>query len=163
VEALNRVNQLLSDPNIAVINQGLRDVQSVTAELSANRAIIAETRYAIRDAQLALQSIDQTADEITKLAQDSQTLVNGDAKRALNDIAATAQEIKATAADVRVAVAQVTEPTAEFAQTGLPQITAAVISLQEAAESVKRLSTEINESPVGLLQRGSSREMEVRR
>ncbi|HEX8570672.1 MAG TPA: MlaD family protein [Caulobacteraceae bacterium] len=163
VEALNRVNRLLSDQNIAVLNQGLRDVQGVTAELNANRAVIGETRLAIRDAQLALASIDQTADEITRLASDSRNLVNGDAKRALADVASTAQEIKASAAEVRASINQITEPTAEFARTGLPQITATVVQLQSAAESVERLTDEINRSPTGLLSRGRAREVEVAR
>ena len=163
VEALNRVNRLLSDQNIAVLNQGLRDVQGVTAELNANRAVITETRMAIRDAQLALQSIDQTADEITKLATDSQQLVNGDAKRALADVAETAREIKASAAEVRASIDAITEPTAEFARTGLPQITATVVQLQSAAESVERLTEEINRSPSGLIGRGRGREVEIAR
>ena len=163
VEALNRVNRLLSDQNIAVLNQGLRDVQGVTAELNANRAVIAETRYAIRDAQAALQSIDATADEITKLANDSQQLVNGDAKRALADVADTAKEIKASAAEVRASIDQITTPTAEFARTGLPQITSSVVQLQSAAESVERLTDEINRSPRGLLGRGRGREVEIAR
>jgi phospholipid/cholesterol/gamma-HCH transport system substrate-binding protein len=163
VEALNRVNRVLSDQNIQVLSASMRDVQAVTAELNANRAVIGETRYAIRDAQLALQSIDQTADEITKLAQDSQQLVNGDAKRALGDIAETASEIKLAARDVRGSIDQITGPTAEFAQTGLPQITASVVSIQAAAESVQRLTDQINQSPRGLLSRGAGREVEVPR
>jgi phospholipid/cholesterol/gamma-HCH transport system substrate-binding protein len=105
--------------------------------------------------------VDQTTDEVIKLVQDSQGLVNGDAKKALADVAAAAAEIKTTAADVRASIQQVTEPSTEFARTGLPQITVAVASLQEAAESVQRLTDQINQSPTGLLTRRPSRELEV--
>jgi phospholipid/cholesterol/gamma-HCH transport system substrate-binding protein len=161
--SLDNVNQLLSEENVAVLSATMRDVNAVTAELNANRALIRETRLAILQARTALQTIDGTADEITRLANDSRNLVNCDAKRALADVAETAQEIKASAAQVRASIDQIAEPTAEFARTGLPQITASVVQLQSAAESVERLTNEINRSPTGLLSRGRAREVEVAR
>ena len=77
--------------------------------------------------------------------------------------AETAAEIKATARELRASVQQVTEPAADFAQTGLPQVTTAVASLQEAADSVQRLTAQINASPTGLLTRRPARELEVPR
>lgn len=168
VESLDRVNTLLSDQNLNVISRTVTDVQTLTAEIAANRALIGETRLtladtrrAIADAQTALQGVDQTTDEVIQLVQDSQNLVNGDAKAALADVASAAEEIKVAARDVRASVQQVTGPTTEFAQTGLPQITAAVASLEEAADSVQQLAQQINESPTGLLTRRRARELEV--
>ena len=161
VSALDQVNELLDDENIQVLNTALRDVQGLTAELNANRAMIRESRATLQSATAALQTIDATAAEISKLAVDGQTLVQGDARRTLSEIASTATELRATAADVRQSVAQVTGPTTEFAQTGLPQITQSVAALQQAAESVQRLTDQINQSPTGLLTRRPSREKEV--
>jgi phospholipid/cholesterol/gamma-HCH transport system substrate-binding protein len=168
VESLDRVNTLLSDQNLQSLSRSVTDVQTLTSEIAANRAVIGETRLAIadargaiRDAQTALQGVDQTTSEVIELVESSQNLVNGDAKRALADVAATAAEIRTAAADVRASVAQITEPTAEFTRTGLPQITAAVASLQEAADSVQQLAVSINESPTGLLTRRPARELEV--
>ena len=163
VEALDQVNKLLADENVQVLNQGIRDLQAVTAELSANRAAIGETRRAIAEANQALQTIDATAADIGRLATSSQQLVEGDAKRTMQEIAATATEIRTTAADVRQSVQAVTGPTTEFATTGLPQITQSVIAIQEAAESVQRLTNQLNQSPTGLIGRKPGREKEVAR
>lgn len=54
IEALDRVNRVLSDKNIKTFSASLSDVQAVTAELRERKEIIA-------DAQKALQSIDATA------------------------------------------------------------------------------------------------------
>jgi phospholipid/cholesterol/gamma-HCH transport system substrate-binding protein len=168
VDALDRVNLLLSDQNLRTISATVGNVGTLTDEIAANRAIvgetrlaIADTRAAIRDAQTALQGVDKTTSEVISLVNDSQDLVNGDAKRALADVAQAAEEIRTAARDVRVSIQQVTEPSTEFARTGLPQINAAVVSLQEAADSVQRLTERINESPTGLLSRRPARELEV--
>jgi len=170
VNALERVNQLLSDQNLRLMSRSLADVQAITGEVAANRAIIGETRLtvaqtraAIVDAQAALQGVERTTDEVIELVESSQDLVEGDARRALADVADTAAEIKAASRELRASVQQVTEPTAEFAQTGLPQITTAVASLQDAADSVSRLTDQINQSPTGLLSRRPARELEVPR
>jgi phospholipid/cholesterol/gamma-HCH transport system substrate-binding protein len=62
IEALDRVNRVLSDENIKTFSASLSDVQAVTAELRERKAIIA-------DAQKALQSIDATAQSITEVGQ----------------------------------------------------------------------------------------------
>lgn len=170
VDALDRVNLLLSDQNLRTLSTSLADVQAVTGEVAANRSVIgearltvAQTRAAIADAQAALKGVERTTDEVIELVNSSQGLVEGDAKRVLADAAATAQEIKASARELRASVQQVTEPAANFAQTGLPQVTTAVASLQEAADSVQDLTEQINRSPTGLLSRRPARELEVPR
>ena len=162
VEALDQVNKLLADENVRVLNQGIRDLQAVTAELSANRAAIGETRAAITQANKALQTIDGTAAEISRLATSSQQLVEGDAKRTMQEIAATAAEIRTTAADVRTSVQAVTGPTTEFATTGLPQITAATVQLQSAAEALERLANELQASGAGAVLKPKSEELKVK-
>lgn len=170
VDALDRVNLLLSDQNLRTLSRSLADVQTVTGEVAANRGVIGETRLtiaqtraALADAQAALQGVERTTDEVIELVNSSQGLVEGDARRTLADAAATAAEIRASARELRASVQQVTEPAADFAQNGLPQVTTAVASLQEAAEGVQRLTAQINASPTGLLTRRPARELEVPR
>src|SRR6185369_4983927 len=61
IEALDRVNRVLSDQNIKTFSASLSDVQSVTAELRERKAIIA-------DAQSAIQRLDAAAGEIQELS-----------------------------------------------------------------------------------------------
>ncbi|MFX4963531.1 hypothetical protein ABTC07_19835, partial [Acinetobacter baumannii] len=66
----------------------------------------------------------------------------------LNDAAG---EIKATATDIRSTVAKLQGPTSDFASSGLPRITQAIVSLQQAAESLNRVVQEIEANPQGVI------------
>jgi phospholipid/cholesterol/gamma-HCH transport system substrate-binding protein len=79
--------------------------------------------------------------------------------KTLGDAAAEAKE---TAHDARVLMAKLQAPTTDFATTGLPQITAAVIELQSAAESLERLVNEIQRSPSAALGKPAAKEMKVK-
>lgn len=155
IEALDRVNNVLSDKNIKTFSAALGDVQAVTAEMRERKEVIA-------DAQKALQSIDQTAQSITELANSADGLVNGDAKRTLKELGDAAAELKAAAKDARGMVGKLEGPTSDFATTGLPQLSAAIVTLQSAAESLDRLVGEVEQNPRGALSKAPAKEVEVK-
>ena len=155
VEALDRVNRLLSDNNVRTFSSALEDIHSVTGELAQRRAIIA-------DAQHTLQSIDQTAQRVTVLVDSSNQLVNGDAKKTLGDLAGAAQEIRAAAKDTRTLVSQLQGPSADFATNGLPQLTSAISSLQTATESLNRVVSEAEQSPQAFIGKTPAKEVKVK-
>ncbi len=155
VESLNRVNRILSDDNIKSFTATLNNVRDVTAELKARKQLISDADQSIKD-------IDLTAQSIKQLSDSSNQLVNTDGKRTLHEAADAADQIKAAAADARVLVDKLQGPTADFANNGLPQLTAAVASLQKAADSLNRLAIEAQESPQGLLNKSKPREVEVK-
>ena len=155
IEALDRVNRVLSDDNIKTFSAAIDDVQSVTAELRERKAIIA-------DAQKALQSIDATAQSITDLSKSTQNVVDGDGKRSIKELADAAQEIKAAAKDARGMISKLDGPTSDFATTGLPQLSQAIVTLQSAAESLDRLVGEVEQNPRGLVGKAPAKELEVK-
>jgi phospholipid/cholesterol/gamma-HCH transport system substrate-binding protein len=53
-------------------------------------------------------------------------------------------------------------PTTDFATTGLPQLSAAVITLQSAAESLDRLVGEVEQNPRALVSKAPAKELEVK-
>ena len=144
VEALDRVNRVLSEENIERLSGMLDDVQAVTAELRERKAIIA-------DAQRALQSADHAAQQIGELAASSNALVNGDGRHIVAKLGNAATDIEAAATDLRTMMGRLEGPTGDFATTGLQQITSASASLQLAAESFDRVLGEMQQSPHGLL------------
>ncbi|HEY8617320.1 MlaD family protein [Phenylobacterium sp.] len=154
IEALDRVNRVLSDQNIKNFSAAVSDAQAVTAELRERKAIIA-------DAQSALQRIDEAGAELTLLLQDSRTLVNGDGRRTLANVADAAEEAKAAARDARSMISALQAPTTDFATNGLPQITSAVIQLQSAAESLERLVNEVQTGGARAVLKPKSKELEV--
>ncbi len=154
IEALDRINRVLSDKNIKTFTTSLNDVQAVTAELRERKAIIA-------DAQAALQRAAEAADEIAKLSRSSRELVDSDGRRTLENAADAAEEVKAAAKDLRTMVNKLEGPTTEFADTGLPQLNNAIVQLQSAAEALERLANEAEQSPSGLINKAPAKELEV--
>ena len=154
IEALDRVNRVLSDENVKVFGAALNDVQAITAEARERKAIIA-------DAQKALQSIDAAASEITELSRSTKGLVDGDGRRTLAELSEAAAELKAATRDARAMIGKLDGPTSEFADTGLPQLTRAITSLQATAESLDRLVGEVEQNPQGVVSKAPAKEVEV--
>ncbi|WP_419251814.1 MlaD family protein [Caulobacter sp. ErkDOM-YI] len=155
IEALDRVNRVLSDDNVKTFSAALNDVQAVTSELRERKALIA-------DAQKALQSIDATAQSIADLSKSTEGIVNGDAKRSLAELADAATELKGAAKDARGMISKLEGPTSDFASTGLPQLSAAIVTLQSAAESLDRLVGDVEQNPRGLVGKAPAKELEVK-
>jgi phospholipid/cholesterol/gamma-HCH transport system substrate-binding protein len=155
VDALHRVNTVLSDDNIKSMTNTLHDVEAVAAEVRKRKELFA-------DADQALKSIDQTAQSIRRLSDSSGQLVNVDGKRTLRDVADAAEQLKAAAGDTRAMIAKLDAPTTEFATNGLPQLTSAIIALRETAESLDRLIAETERSPQALIAKAPAKEAQVK-
>lgn len=155
IEALDRVNRVLSDQNIKTFSTALSDTQAVTEELRTHRQVIA-------DAQKALQDIDIATQKITDLASTGQNMLDTDGRRSLKNIADAAQEAKQTAAQAHALMDKLQGPTTDFANSGLPQITAAVIQMRTAAQALQRLVDEIEASPQGTLAKPPSEDLKVK-
>ena len=155
IEALDRVNRILSDQNIQNVGAVISDVQSVTAELRERKAIIADADKAVRD-------IDAASEQITALSKNANGMLEGDGQRALKNAADATEEAKATAQAAHALLNQLQGPTTDFANNGLPQITGAVIELQHAAESLERLSNQLQANPSSLISKPVANEVKVK-
>jgi phospholipid/cholesterol/gamma-HCH transport system substrate-binding protein len=155
IEALDRVNRVLSDQNIKTFSAALSDTQAVTAELKSKKQIIG-------DADQTLKDFDVAAQHITALTQTGQNMLDTDGRRSLKNIADAAQEAQATAKDLRGMIEKLNGPTTDFANNGLPQITAATLQLRRTIESLQRLIDQIEASPQGALGKGPSEEVKVK-
>jgi phospholipid/cholesterol/gamma-HCH transport system substrate-binding protein len=155
IEALDRVNRVLSDQNIKTFSAALSDAQAVTAELRERKAIIA-------DAQKLIQDLDTATQHADAILVSSKSLIDGDGKRGVKNIADAASEAKDAAHDLRGLIDKLQGPTADFANNGLPEITNAIVELQRAAESLERLVSEIQKSPTGVLGKAAAEEVKVK-
>ncbi|MBP7703969.1 MAG: MCE family protein [Caulobacter sp.] len=155
IEALDRVNRVLSDENVQTFSAALSDVQAITAEARERKEVIA-------DAQKALQSIDAAATEITELSRSTRGIVDTDGRRTLKELGDAAEELKAATKDARTIIGRLEGPTNDFANNGLPQLTRAITTLQSAAESVDRLVGEVEANPQGVVGKAPAKEIEVK-
>jgi phospholipid/cholesterol/gamma-HCH transport system substrate-binding protein len=155
VEALDRVNRLLSDANLKTVTGTFEDIHAITGELRERKAIMA-------DAQHALQSMDVTLQKVGQLSDSAKGLVDGDAKRTLSSLAEAAEDLKATSHQAQSMLSKLDGPTSDFATNGLPQLTSAIGSLQTATESINRVLNEAERSPGALISKPPAKEIEVK-
>ena len=155
VDALDRVNKLLSDDNIKSVAVTFKNIEEVTKEFK-------DTKVLFKDLDQMVVRLDETTVKIGKLADSSDKLVNDDARRVLTNLGDAAAELKVTATEARAMVASLQGPTQQFATTGLPQVTASMVSLQTAIESLGRLVDEVEKNPSGLISKPPAKTIEVK-
>ena len=91
-----------------------------------------------------------------------------DGGRCLGDIAviqiAQIEQLKAQVAakDIRTMVGRLEGPTSDFATNGLPQLTSAIQSLQQTADSLDRLIRDVEANPRGLVGKSPAQEVKVK-
>ncbi len=147
-EALDRINRVLSDENIVRLSATLDDIQAVTAELRDRKSIIA-------DAERAIASVNEAAQQIDELAKSSNALVSGDGRRSMTKLADAAR-------DLSTMMGKLESPMGDFATTGLPQITSTIARLQQSLDNFDRVLDEVQQNPQGLLARPPALEIEVK-
>lgn len=155
LEAVNRVNRVLSDENINNLSGAFGDIHSITSEIRRRKQLFA-------DADNAVKSIDSAAQSIQRVSDSANQLVNGDGKRTFKEAADAVAEIRATSASAHALLDKLQGPAGDFATNGMPQLTAAVSSLQQTADSLKRLSDQIQQDPRALLTKPPAKEVQVR-
>ena len=154
VDALNRINRVLSDDNIRSFSATVQSVETVAAELEARRAIFDDLELAVANANAAIV-------EYQGRAQDARALIQGDGADAIAHIDQAAAEAEAAARDVRAMTGQLQGPVGQFADEGLPQLTGAISELEEATATLNELIADVNRSPREFIQRPPSQEMEI--
>jgi phospholipid/cholesterol/gamma-HCH transport system substrate-binding protein len=154
-QALDRINRLLSDDNLKNISGAISDAHAVTTEVRSRKQIFA-------DADAAVRSIDQAAQSIKTLSDHSDQLVTGDGKRSLRELADAAERVKGASDQARELLRKLEGPTTDFANSGLPQLTQAISSLQQAADSLNRLAIEAAQSPQALVAKAPAKEVQVK-
>lgn len=155
VEALDRVNTLMSDKNEAAFSATLANVRDATGLVKNQAQLLA-------DLDTTLKGVAVTSRHIDTLALNANDMVTGDGRRTLANLDATATELKATATDARALITKLQGPTSEFATNGLPQLSRTVVSLQTAAESLDRLVGQVEQNPRQLLTKSPARTVQVK-
>ncbi len=153
-EALARVNRLLSDANIGSVSSALGDVAAVTAELKAHRAIFAKM-------DSAFTKIDSAAGDLQATLASARSTLGGKDKGALAELAKASAELRGAATDMRQLVAKLDSPVSELSNSTVPQMTAALVSVQQASERLDGLIFEIGQDPSSLLTSRRAKEVEI--
>ena len=155
VDALNRMNRLLSDRNIETIGVTLDNVKDFSNQASHQKVLLS-------DADATMKSVDAAAKSLRRLTDSGHEMLNGDGRRALRGAADAAAQIEAVATETRAMESSLRAPAQDFATKGLPRLTAAIATLGDAAQSLKRLTEEAQQSPQALVGKAPPKELELK-
>ena len=155
IEALDRLNSLLSDTNVASLGATLNNLKTDTA-------LIGDQRETLADLDVSLKSLKATSDRIGRLSDTADRLLSRDGASTLANLNATTTELRGAAQDARGLVARLQGPTVEFAQSGLPQLSRTVFALQVAAEDLDRVVNEVERNPRQLLAKPPAKTIELK-
>jgi phospholipid/cholesterol/gamma-HCH transport system substrate-binding protein len=155
VEVLDRTKKLMSDENIAGISGAISDIHAITGSVRDQRRLMA-------DADASARSLDLAASRIAVLAANTDHLVEGPGKAAIANLADASLQMKLAAKDAQGLIAALKGPAADFAARGLPQIEISAAHLQIAADSITRLSDQIQLSPSAFLAKPPAQTLKVK-
>jgi len=154
VDALNRINRIMSDDNIRSFSTSLRNIEAVTGELDARKDMFARLDTAIGNANLAVE-------EYQKLGADARALLNTDGREALANINKATEEARLAITAINRSATELEEPLNDFGTTTLPQVNDAVRQLDTASRSLNDLIDSIRQSPRQFISRPAAKELEV--
>ena len=156
IQALARINRLLSDRTVADMQASIEDLRVTMDEIAANRTMIPNAASAVERLDRAATSIEAAATSVRQAA-------DGDGRRAFAEIAATADELRTAIREARGAIASIDAQSDALGMTTLPNVDAAMLSLQQTSDDLDQLIREFRQNPRGMLSRDRGRELEVPR
>ena len=154
VDALNRINRVLSDDNVRSFSTSLKNIESLSTELEARKGMLQQLEQALTRANAAVA-------EYEALAVSTRQIVEGDGKQAVANINAAAEEARTAVSTINRIATGAEGPVNEFVTTGLPQMQQAIQGLEDATRSLEGLIDEVRSSPRDFIGRAPSKEMEV--
>ena len=154
VDALNRINRVMSDDNIRSFSTSVKNVEALTTELEARKAIFQQLEEAVTNANAAVK-------EYQGLAVDTRQIINTDGRQAIANINAATAEARTAIASANRSITGLERPVDDFAKSSLPQLTGTIEELQEATRSLQSLIDQVRASPRDFIGRPQSKELEV--
>ena len=154
VDALNRINRVLSDDNVRSFSTSLKNVESLTAELEARKGMFEQLEQALTKANSAIG-------EYEALGAEARRLVATDGRSAVANINKAAEDAQKAIATINRTAEGVEGPLTDFTATGLPQLQQSIQGLEDATRSLEGLVDEVRASPRDFIGRAPTRELEV--
>ncbi len=154
VDALNRINRVLSDENIRSFSVSVRNIEALSTELEARKGMFGELEQALVRANAAMA-------EYQALGESARRLVETDGQQAVANMNRAAEQAVEAAESANRLIGSLEGPVNDFAASGLPQLEEAIRGLDEATQSLEDLVEEVRTSPREFISRPSSNELEV--
>jgi phospholipid/cholesterol/gamma-HCH transport system substrate-binding protein len=154
VDALNRINRVLSDDNVRSFSTSLKNIESISSELEARKGMFEQLEQALTRANAAVE-------EYRLLGVDARRIIDTDGREAIANINLAAKQAQEAATSANRTVGGLERPVNDFATTTLPQLQQTIQSLDEATRSLQGLIDQVRTSPREFISRPASNEIEV--
>ncbi|MBB5661163.1 MlaD family protein [Brevundimonas halotolerans] len=154
VDALNRINRVLSDENIRSFSVSVRNIEALSTELEARKGMFGELEQALVRANAAMA-------EYQALGVSARRLVETDGQEAVTNLNNAAEQAVQAAEAANRLIANLEGPVNDFASSGLPQLEEAIRGLDDATRSLESLVDDVRSSPRDFISRPPSQELEV--
>ena len=154
VDALNRINRVLSDENIRSFSVSVRNIEALSTELEARKGMFGELEQALVRANAAMA-------EYQALGESARRLVETDGQEAVTNLNNAAEQAVQAAEAANRLIANLEGPVNDFASSGLPQLEEAIRGLDDATRSLESLVDDVRSSPRDFISRPPSQELEV--
>lgn len=154
VDALNRINRVLSDDNIRSFSTSLRNVEALSAELEARKGMLLQLEQALTKANAAV-------DEYQKLGAEARQLIQTDGRQAIRNINQATAEARTAIASANRTITGLEKPVGTFANEGLPELQQSIESLRGATAELEALIRDVRTSPRDFIAKPPTKEMEV--
>lgn len=154
VDALNRINRVLSDDNVRSFSTSLRNFESLSTELEARKGMLQQLEQTLTRANSAVA-------EYEALAVSTRGIIEGDGRAAVANINAATAEARTAVAAINRTASGAEAPINEFVTEGLPRLQQSIQGLEDATRSLEGLIDEVRSSPRDFIGRAPAKEMEV--
>jgi phospholipid/cholesterol/gamma-HCH transport system substrate-binding protein len=154
VDALNRINRVMSDDNIRSFSTTLKNVEGLSNELEARKGMFAQLEQALTKANEAVA-------EYQLLGADARRLINTDGRQAIANINKATADAQLAIASANRSVTSLERPLGDFAASGLPRLNQTIEELNDATSSLQSLIDEVRSSPRDFIGRPATKELEV--
>jgi phospholipid/cholesterol/gamma-HCH transport system substrate-binding protein len=149
-ETINRINEALSEENVAHVTAILANLETASEKIAANGGLI-------DSAQTALKSLDKAAVAIETAATSVNTTVDAvddDIKQLVSDandivvaLGPAAQDVRTTIENINGAVTQLNRDLTPSAGRALEQISSAAVDIRAMMVRIQSLLNEIEQDP----------------
>ncbi len=148
IRAIQQVQKLLSDDNIAEVASILSNVDSVSANVARGTQ---DLDTLVTDARALMTRVGETADKISALADSGNALLEEDGKRLVNEAVETLDAAQAMLERIDLLVDANEETVTQFVSGSLPEVSRMIVDLRRTARSLSRLVTRIEQNPAEAL------------
>jgi phospholipid/cholesterol/gamma-HCH transport system substrate-binding protein len=146
-DTINRLNEALSEENVAHVTKILENVEAVTEKLAKNGGAIDQATNALRSIDKAATSIASAGETIDGLAKGDAAELIANANEALKGLGPAIGDVRKSMANINGAVAQINTSLTPSANRALEQLSLAATDLSTLMAQLQSVLGQIEQNP----------------